>query len=147
MLETAAGDASVAEMAMVHRDLGVVYTEAGRKGDAANELHKAIALDPKDVSPHWRLGKLYQSMGKKDEAKQEFAIASAMTKENDKPLAQEIGYEACFSALSGVIEPHHRGQILPREAMPYFRSLTNLELHLSGCLDWFYRVKRRVGLL
>jgi len=63
------------------------------------------------------------------------------------PLAQELGYDACFSALSGFIQPHHRGQILPREAMPYFRSLTNLELHLSGCLDWFYQVKRRVGLL
>jgi peptidoglycan/xylan/chitin deacetylase (PgdA/CDA1 family) len=63
------------------------------------------------------------------------------------PLAQELGYEACFSALSGFIQPHMAGQILPREAMPYFRSLTNLELHLSGCLDWFYHVKRRVGLL
>ena len=62
------------------------------------------------------------------------------------PLAQEMGYEACFSALSGFIQPQTRG-ILPREAMPYFRSLLNLELHLSGCLDWFYRAKRRVGLL
>jgi peptidoglycan/xylan/chitin deacetylase (PgdA/CDA1 family) len=63
------------------------------------------------------------------------------------PLAKELGYEACFSAMSGFIQPHHRGQILPREAMPYFHSLTNLELHLSGCLDWVYQVKRRVGLL
>ena len=90
-LETAAKDASATTMAMVHRDLGVVYAEAGRKEDAANELLQAIALDPKDVSPHWRLGKLYQSMGKKDEAKQEFAIASAMNKENSRPLTQEIG--------------------------------------------------------
>lgn len=63
------------------------------------------------------------------------------------PLAKEIGYQACFSALSGFIQPHMRGQILPREAMPYFRSLTNLELHLSGCLDWFYGMKKKVGLL
>jgi peptidoglycan/xylan/chitin deacetylase (PgdA/CDA1 family) len=63
------------------------------------------------------------------------------------PIAQEVGYQACFSALSGFIQPHMRGQILPREAMPYFRSLTNLELHLSGCLDWFYHAKQRVGLL
>ena len=62
------------------------------------------------------------------------------------PLAQEMGYEACFSAVSGFIQPQMRG-ILPREAMPYFRSLLNLELHLSGCLDWFYNTKRRVGLL
>jgi len=90
-LETAAKDASTTTMAMVHRDLGVVYAEAGRKEEAANELLEAIALDPKDVSPHWRLGKLYQSMGKKDEAKEEFAIASAMNQENSRPLTQEIG--------------------------------------------------------
>ena len=63
------------------------------------------------------------------------------------PITREIGYEACFSALNGFIRPNMRGQILPREAMPYFRSLTNLELHLSGCLDWFYSAKRSVGLL
>ena len=62
-------------------------------------------------------------------------------------LARDIGYQATFSAQSGFIRPHMRDQILPREAMPYFRSLTNLELHLSGCLDWFYNVKRRAGLL
>jgi len=62
-------------------------------------------------------------------------------------MTRELGYEACFSALSGFIQPNMRGQILPREAMPCFRSLTNLELHLSGCLDWFYSMRRRAGLL
>jgi len=92
-LETAARDSSATNMAMVHRDLGVVYAEAGRKEDAANELLQAIALDPKDVSPHWRLGRLYRSMGRKEQADAELAVASAMTKQSDKPLAQEIGGE------------------------------------------------------
>jgi Flp pilus assembly protein TadD len=51
-------------MAMVHRDLGVVYAEAGRKEDAEAELLKAIALDPGDVSPHWRLGQAVSVDGK-----------------------------------------------------------------------------------
>lgn len=63
------------------------------------------------------------------------------------PLARSLGYDACFSAYGGFVEPSLRGQILPREAMPYFRSLDHLELHLSGCLDWFYQLKRRVGSL
>jgi tetratricopeptide (TPR) repeat protein len=88
VLEKAAGSAS---MAMVERDLGVVYAEAGRKDEAARELLKAIELDPSDVSPHWRLGKLYQSMGRRDEAKAQFDIASAMNKQSSRPLAQEIG--------------------------------------------------------
>ncbi len=87
----AAGSSSGSASAMVHRDLGVVYAAAGRNDEAASELLKAIALDPKDVSPHWRLGKLYQSMGKKDEAKAEFDIASAMNKQNSRPLTQEMG--------------------------------------------------------
>ena len=82
---------SAASTAMVHRDLGIVYAEAGRKDEAVAELQKAISLDPKDVSPHWRLGKLYQAMGKKEEAKAEFSIASAMNKESSRPLTQEIG--------------------------------------------------------
>ena len=74
--------AADASFALVHRDLGIIYAEEGRKDDAISELQKAIELDPKDVSPHWRLAKLYQSTGKKEEAKVEFAKASAMNKES-----------------------------------------------------------------
>jgi len=63
------------------------------------------------------------------------------------PIAYELSYKACFSAFGGFVQPHMKGQILPREAMPYFRSLAHLELHLSGCLDWVYRAKRSVGLI
>jgi hypothetical protein len=42
---------------------------------------------------HWRLGKLYQSMGKKDAAKAELDIARAMNKQSSKPLSQEMGGE------------------------------------------------------
>jgi peptidoglycan/xylan/chitin deacetylase (PgdA/CDA1 family) len=62
-------------------------------------------------------------------------------------LTRELGYDACFSAFGGFVRPHMRGQILPRLSMPYFRSLLNLELHLSGCMDWFIDAKRRVVLL
>jgi hypothetical protein len=36
---------------------------------------------------------------------------------------------------------------LAREAVPYFRSILHLELHLRGCLDWLYGVKRRLGMM
>ena len=45
------------------------------------------------------------------------------------------------------VRPGMVGQVLPREPMPNFRSLLNLELHLSGCLDWFYGLKRKAGML
>ena len=63
------------------------------------------------------------------------------------PLAYELGYQACFSAFGGFIYPQMFGQVLPREALEYFRSLLNLELHLTGCLDWFYQARSRAGFL
>jgi len=63
------------------------------------------------------------------------------------PMVYEAGYDAVFSALNGYVQPHMKRQILPREAMPYFRSLLHLELHLSGCMDWMYQIKRRVGMI
>ncbi|MFO0967123.1 MAG: polysaccharide deacetylase family protein [Gemmataceae bacterium] len=62
-------------------------------------------------------------------------------------FAQEAGYEACFSGFGGVCHPSMAGPILPREPVPYFRSLLNLELHMTGCLDWIYAVKRKAGML
>ncbi len=63
------------------------------------------------------------------------------------PLVHEAGYEACFSAYSGLITPAMWGQVLPRVAVPAFANLLQLELYLSGCFDWIHGLKRRVGLI
>jgi peptidoglycan/xylan/chitin deacetylase (PgdA/CDA1 family) len=63
------------------------------------------------------------------------------------PLVHEAGYEACFAAYSGLVAPAQWGQILPRVAVPAFRSLLALEMYLSGCFDWFHRLKRKAGLI
>jgi peptidoglycan/xylan/chitin deacetylase (PgdA/CDA1 family) len=63
------------------------------------------------------------------------------------PLIQEAGYEACFSAYGGFICAGQTEFVLPREAVPYFRSVLHLELHLTGCLHWMYALRRRLGLL
>jgi peptidoglycan/xylan/chitin deacetylase (PgdA/CDA1 family) len=62
-------------------------------------------------------------------------------------LVKEAGYEGCLSGFGGFVYPHLEQPIVPREAVPYFRSVLNLELHLTGCLQWVYALKRRVGLL
>ena len=63
------------------------------------------------------------------------------------PLVQEAGYDACFSGFGGFIQPGSKEWVLPREPVPYFRTNINLELHLTGCLSWFYGLKRRIGLM
>jgi len=82
---------------LAHVDLGLLYSEAGRKDDALAELKLAEKLSPNDVNVHWRLARFYQAAGKKEEAKAEFektrglqrsADASIMTKLKD---AQDKG--------------------------------------------------------
>lgn len=57
------------------------------------------------------------------------------------PIVTESGYEACFSGFGGLISRTTTDIILPRESVPYFHSIGNLELHLKGCLHWFYNLK------
>ena len=55
--------------------------------DALQELKVAAGLAPNDTDVHWRLGRLYRTMGRKDEAKAEFDKASSLHKaENDAVL-------------------------------------------------------------
>jgi hypothetical protein len=57
------------------------------------------------------------------------------------PLLQEAGYEACWSGYGGFINAVSAEFVLPREPVPQFSSVLNLELHLTGCLDWIYAMK------
>jgi len=71
---------------MGHLDLGIVYVETDRKGDAMRELRIATKLAPQDVAAHFRLAQLYRSMGKAAEAKAEFDKAKSINKATDKAL-------------------------------------------------------------
>ena len=62
------------------------------------------------------------------------------------PLVEEAGYEGCLSGYGGFVYPGADPRLLPREAVPYFRSNLHLELHLTGCLHWIYALKRRLGI-
>jgi len=57
-------------------------------------------------------------------------------------LVAEAGYDGCLSGHGGFVRPGADRLILPRDASPCYQGLLNLELHLRGCLDWFYALKR-----
>jgi len=59
------------------------------------------------------------------------------------PLLEQAGYEGGLSAFGGFVRPGCDDRLLPREAVPYFKSLSHLELHLSGCLNWWYAWRGR----
>jgi peptidoglycan/xylan/chitin deacetylase (PgdA/CDA1 family) len=63
------------------------------------------------------------------------------------PLLQEAGYEGVMSGFGGFVFPHLDEPIMPRIPVPQFQSLLNLELHLTGCLQWIYAIKRQAGMM
>jgi Flp pilus assembly protein TadD len=70
--------------------MGIVYTKDGRNEDAMRELTEAAKLMPDEVNVHWRLGRLYRTMGKKEEAKAEFDIASKLNSAADAEVYKKI---------------------------------------------------------
>jgi tetratricopeptide (TPR) repeat protein len=95
------------KLALGHLDLGIVLDQNGHKQDALREMKEAARLDPDNVNVHWRLGRLYRSMGKIDEAKAEFGKASSINKATDSALVDKInnGHNGPPPALQPAAEP------------------------------------------
>jgi tetratricopeptide (TPR) repeat protein len=75
---------------MGHRDLGIVYAETSRAPDALREFKTAVALKPDDVNAHYRLGRLYRTMGNAALAKVEFDKSRNLNKSADDALLKAM---------------------------------------------------------
>jgi len=75
---------------LVHLDLGILAVNDGRNDGALREFLAAEKLTPNDVNVHWRLGRLYRAMGRKEEAKAELDKASTITRSADQELYKKI---------------------------------------------------------
>lgn len=75
---------------LIHLDLGIADMETGENDAAIRELKDAIGLEPDNVTAHFRLATLYRKLGRRDEAKVEFAKASSLNKKTDDSLYKRI---------------------------------------------------------
>jgi tetratricopeptide (TPR) repeat protein len=75
---------------LAHIDLGILYSDAGRKADALRELKLAEKLSPDDQNVHWRLARFYQAAGRKDEAKAEFDKTRSLQKASDATVFKKL---------------------------------------------------------
>ncbi len=78
------------KLALTHLDLGIVYGDEERREDALRELKLAEQLDPNDQNVHWRLGHLYQLMGYKDKAKEEFDMLHSLKNAMEDDLYKKL---------------------------------------------------------
>lgn len=77
-------------LGLAYLDLGILAANDERNDDALREFLAAEKLIPNDVNVHWRLGRLYRAMGRKEEAKVELDKASTITKSADQELYKKI---------------------------------------------------------
>ena len=54
-----------------HFELGALLDQRGKFEEAAREMRRAIELNPADPAPHYRLARLWERLGKADEARAE----------------------------------------------------------------------------
>ena len=62
------------------------------RDDAIRELNLAAKLNPADPNPHWRLARLYQAMGKKEEASVEFQKTKTLHKEEMDTIFSKLKF-------------------------------------------------------
>ncbi len=67
-------------LSAAHASLGVVKMESGDTAGAEKELRTAADLDPKNDRPHALLGRLYDKMGKPDDAQRDLNLALKLNK-------------------------------------------------------------------
>ena len=77
-------------LGLAHLDLGILAANDGRNDDALREFLVAEKIMPEDVNVHWRLGRLYRTMGKKEAAKAELDKASSITRSANQELYKKI---------------------------------------------------------
>jgi tetratricopeptide (TPR) repeat protein len=77
-------------LGLANLDLGILAAGDGRNDEALREFLSAEKLNPNDVNVHWRLGRLYRAMGRKEESKAELDKASSITRSADQELYKKI---------------------------------------------------------
>lgn len=75
---------------MTHLEIGILDSQSGENDAALRELRQAATLNPQDVQVHWRLARLYQAMGRKQEAQAEFDRTKTLTKAGDETVYAKL---------------------------------------------------------
>jgi tetratricopeptide (TPR) repeat protein len=72
----------------IHRDLGTAYSELRDYQKAEEQLKIAVSADH-DGSVHYKLARVYQALGDKENAAREFALSSALNRESHDKLEKQ----------------------------------------------------------
>lgn len=126
----------VREMAALGHEIGShTVTHADLGAVPAEELRRELSESKRELEA--RLGRRVRWLAYPFGGRSNFRPEALV-------LAEEAGYEGCLSGYGGFVRPGADARLLPRDAAPCYQGLTELNLYLRGCLDWFYALKRWV---
>ena len=72
----------------IHRDLGTAYSELRDYRKAEEQFKIAVSSDH-DGSVHYKLARVYQALGEKENAAHEFALSTALNRESHEKLEKQ----------------------------------------------------------
>jgi predicted Zn-dependent protease len=78
------------DIRVAYVDLGAALMQMKRNTEALTALKRAVELDPTQPDAHFRLGRLYQSMGEKEKARVEFAKVQELHQKADEDVASKM---------------------------------------------------------
>ena len=78
------------DMRMAWLDLGKVLSEENKNQEALAAFRKAEALDPADPDAHYRLARLYTTLGHKEKAQQEYARTKELHAKATDTLIEKV---------------------------------------------------------
>jgi tetratricopeptide (TPR) repeat protein len=78
------------DIRIAYVDLGAVLAQRQQYADAVTALQRAVELDPTQPDAHYRLGRVYGSMGNAVAAQKEFARVRELHEKADEPLLSKM---------------------------------------------------------
>ena len=86
------------DVAETQYQLGILLDRNGKYQDAATHLERAIQLNPNSSAAHYRLARVYERLGRKDEAEQQRALHEKLSEAENAAGPESMTMEAARPA-------------------------------------------------